>query len=103
MDDAPQWGPRSFWDSIGSSGRNLVPSAASSNSSRNTITVVKVEFCSPEVDQVTCRMQTGSWLQFSTSHDQKRLAEQIDLLEACLKGALSYLGAVRETGRRTNG
>jgi hypothetical protein len=56
---------------------------------RKIPTVVRIEFSLSEVGQVTCRIQCGSWLQFSTLGDQKRLSEQLDLLEACLKGVLS--------------
>jgi hypothetical protein len=55
---------------------------------RKIPTVVAIDFDSANGEEVTCRMQCGSWLQFSTPGDPKRLAEQMDLLEACLKGAL---------------
>ncbi len=36
-----------------------------------------------------CTMSCGSWFQFSTPGDVKRLSDEMDLLEACLKGAFS--------------
>src|SRR5207253_10507175 len=36
-----------------------------------------------------CTMSCGSWLQFSTPNDDKRLSQEMDLLEACLKGTFT--------------
>jgi hypothetical protein len=56
---------------------------------RKVPTVVRVVFHPSHPGQVTCSMECGSWLQFSTAADTTRVSEQMDLLEACLKGALS--------------
>ena len=55
---------------------------------RKVPTVVRITLGASEGAQVSCRLSCGSWLQFAAPGDQKRLAEQFDLLEACLKGAL---------------
>jgi hypothetical protein len=56
---------------------------------RKVPTIVRIVFHPSQTGQVTCSMECGSWLQFSSPADAKRLSEQMDLLEACLKGALS--------------
>jgi len=56
---------------------------------RKVPTEVKVEISPSDVGLLTCRARCGSWFQASTRRDQKRLSELMDLLEACLKGALS--------------
>jgi hypothetical protein len=55
---------------------------------RKVPTEVRVRFAGDQFDSCMCSMVCGSWLQVNTPGDQKRLAEQMDLLQACLEGAL---------------
>jgi hypothetical protein len=56
---------------------------------RKVPTTVTVEMRSDKDGLCQCGMTCGSWLQISAPRDQQRLSEQMDLLEACLKGAIS--------------
>jgi hypothetical protein len=56
---------------------------------RKVPTEVVVRFI-PETQGVCfCSFTCGSWLQASTPDDEARLSAEMDLLEACLKGAIS--------------
>jgi hypothetical protein len=56
---------------------------------RKVPTVVTISLLPGDEGSCLCRIKCGSWLQVASPGDEKRLSEQMDLLEACLKGALS--------------
>lgn len=67
---------------------------------RKVPTEVRVRFVDDEAGDCLCTMTCGTWLQFSAPGDEQRLAEQMDLLEACLKGALAEQGSAAEPGAK---
>jgi hypothetical protein len=64
---------------------------------RKVPTEVHVRAVDDEYNTCFCTMTTGSWLQISAPNDQKRVSEQMDLLEACLKGLLTAKATAPDT------
>jgi hypothetical protein len=56
---------------------------------RKVPTEVRIHNTHDEVGTCVCTISCGSWLQFSTPGDERRLSQEMDLLEACLKGAFT--------------
>ena len=54
---------------------------------RKVPTEVRVRVIHDELGTCICSMSCGSWFQYSTPGDERRLSAELDLLEACLKGA----------------
>jgi len=65
---------------------------------RKVPTEVRVRFISDGLGTCVCNLSCGSWFQFSTPGDPKRVSDEMDLLEACLKGAFSDTKANPEIG-----
>jgi hypothetical protein len=56
---------------------------------RKVPTTVEVVMVPGEAGSCLCTMTCASWFQVAAPRDEWRLSEQMDLLEACLKGALA--------------
>ena len=65
---------------------------------RKVPTRVEIRLIDDEHGICRCTMSCGSPLQMSSPDDHSRLSDQMDLLEACLKGALAGGPTERRTG-----
>lgn len=72
---------------------------------RKVPTEVRVTLLDDGAGICRCTISCGSWLQISTPGDEDRLSQEMDLLEACIGGALAdpySVGVEKGFSRRRN-